>query len=146
MINRRHTTNRPARSNARRGSAMILALGYLAAISIFAAAFLTLIHRTMSNMARTQRTRAAVTIAEGGIDKAVAQLRAHGADYRGERGTPLGDGRFTVVAKPAGPAAYRIASEGWLTATHGPGARARVAAELQLDAAGRVRAFRWVET
>jgi hypothetical protein len=113
---------------------------------MFATAFLTLLRHTMSAMKEGQRRQVVVNIAEGGVDKAIAMVRAQPDTYRGERNVPLGEGLFTVHVEPAeAPRVYRIVSEARLAGIAARGARARVEARLALTPPGTVQELRWIE-
>jgi len=128
------------------GSALILAIGYLTVITIFATAFLTLLHHTMSAMKEDQRRQVVANVAEGGLDKAIATLRAQPDTYRGEQNVPLGEGLFSVRVEAAeAPRTYRIVSEARLVDVAARGTHARVEAHLVLTPQGTVRELRWVE-
>lgn len=131
-----------ARHASARGSALILAVGYLAVLTISATAFLTLLNRGIETLSRDERRQVCLNLAEAGIDTAVAALRAQGGAYAGERDTALGDGWFSVeVEAPAGGGAYRIVSRARLE----NGTWLAVAADVALGPDGTARVLRWEE-
>ncbi len=145
-MNARLTRERRRRSRATKGGALILAVGYLTVITLFATAFLTLLQRTMSSMKEGQRRQVVVNVAEGGLDKAVATLRAQPDTYRGEQDVPLGEGLFSVrVEAVEAPRTYHIVSEARLASVAARGAHARVEAQLVLTPQGTVEQLRWTE-
>ena len=128
------------------GTALLLTLGYLAAITLFVGGFITSLHRTMDRHARNEWQQQCQGIAEGGLAKAVAELRRSAGAYRGEEATPLGDGVFSVEVSETGSAGqYRIVSIGELRDGDLTTMRRRLVAEVRLDSGGVVRALRWVE-
>jgi hypothetical protein len=133
------------RRNASEGSALILALVYLFAITLFATSFITLLHQTMSHMTREERTQVCINIAEGGLDKAIVELQARGDEYQGERGTSLGEGRFTIEVIKESDGAYRVVSEAQLDGRAAKGAHVRLEARARLAADGGVKELRWLE-
>ena len=96
------------------GAALFLALGYLVVITLLATVVLKGVNRSMDASKADERRLAARSLAEGGIEKALATLRRD-AKYRGERHTALGDGQFTVEVAAAGDGAFAIRSVGELT-------------------------------
>jgi hypothetical protein len=135
-----------SQAKAKEGTALLITVGYLAAMTIFASTFLGFLNRTLSNRSSIERRQICLNIAEGGVDKALAELRTNPKDYRGEKNTPLGQGRFSVDVKPAGGAGtYLIVSTGELGAGDLVLSRAHVVAEVTLSAAGTVRELRWSE-
>ncbi|HIJ74248.1 MAG TPA: hypothetical protein HPP83_09125, partial [Candidatus Hydrogenedentes bacterium] len=73
------------------GTALLLAVGYVGAVSMLAAALLAALGHTITVAGKEEARQIAVAIAEAGIDKAVAELRAAPNTYRGEKQTQLGD-------------------------------------------------------
>ena len=135
-----------SRNSARDGSALLVAVGYLAAITIFASTFLSFLNRTISNQRRTELKQICLNIAEAGVDKAFAELRARPTDYRGEKDTPLGKGRFSVEIEPGERRGeYAIVSTAEVTNGKLVLARARVAVDVVLSGSGTVRELRWSE-
>ena len=133
-----------SRVQARDGSALLLTVGYLAAMTIFASTFLGFLNRTVSNRNWAERQQICLNIAEGGVDKALAELRTSPNEYRGEKDIALGAGRFSVEVK-RGDGAYLIVSTGELTDGEFVVSRARIVAEVTLSSAGTVRELRWSE-
>ncbi len=123
------------------GAALMLTLGYLAVITLFASAFLVSLHRTMDGSTRNTVQQQSMAIAEGGLEKALAELRHSAGAYRGELSTPLGEGTFSVeVTAVAQSNAYRIVSTGTLP----QGVQTCITAKAQLSAQGTVAATRWI--
>jgi len=128
------------------GSALLITVGYLAAMTIFASTFLAFLNRTASNRHQAELKQICLNIAEGGVDKALAELRVRGSDYRGETNTSLGKGRFTVEVKPAaGAGAYAIVSTGEIPDGKRVVSSVRIVAEVTLSSDGTVRELRWSE-
>ena len=128
----------------RSGSALVVTVVYLAVMTLFASTFIGYLNRTISSAGRAERKLVCIAIAEGGIDKAMAELRVRPDEYRGETNTPLGKGRFSVEVVP-GAEEYKITA----TAEIADGAvvmvRARVVADAVLTSSGSVRTLRWSE-
>ncbi len=133
-------------ARAKDGSALLITVGYLAAMTIFASAFLAYLHRTASNRHDAELKQLCLNIAEGGVDKALAELRAQGSAYRGEKDTLLGKGKFTVQVKPAGGAeAYAIVSTGEIRDGDFLVSSVRIRAEVTLSSDRTVQQLRWSE-
>jgi hypothetical protein len=100
---------------AQRGAALILALGYLMALTLFASVFYTAVHQTAGAERDAEKQQAAFNLAEAGIDWAIVQLRAD-ETYRGESAHTLGEGEFRVIVEPSGEdgRAFLITSTGYV--------------------------------
>lgn len=143
MTNRGHGVWRGANDE---GMALYLVIGFLAALMIASGAFFTLLHRTMDHARAVDRHQVCIHIAEGGLDKALAELRARPGSYHGEEETALGQGLFTVEVEPPQPSGtYRVASTGFLRDGPVVLARARVAATIAVAADGAVAVLEWKE-
>jgi len=124
----------------------MVTVGYLAAMTIFASTFLGFLNRTVSNRNSIEREQICLNIAEGGVDKALAELRANPIGYRGEKNTSLGAGRFSVEVKPVGKErTYSIISTGELEDSKLVVPRTRIVAEVTLSPTGTVQELRWSE-
>jgi len=126
--------------------ALYLVIGFLTALMIASGAFFTLLHRTPEHARAAERHQICLNIAEGGLDKALAELQARPGAYRGEQDTPLGQGVFTVEVEPArAPRSYRLASTGSLRDGTVVLARARVVATVAVAADGAIAVLTWRE-
>ena len=135
-----------SRAQANEGTALLITVGYLAAMTIFASTFLGFLNRTASNRNSIERRQICLNIAEGGVDKALAELRTNPNGYRGEKNTSLGAGRFSVEVKRGGEArAHSIVSTGELEDGKLVVSRARIVAEVTLSSTGTVRELHWSE-
>jgi len=135
-----------SRNTAREGSALLVVVCYLAAITIFASTFLSFLNRTVSDQRRTEIKQVTLNIAEAGVDKALAELRTRPADYRGETNISVGKGSFSVEVEPGDRRGeYRIISTAEVTNGKLVLSRTRVAANAVLSGGGAVRELRWSE-
>jgi hypothetical protein len=127
------------------GSALFVVIGYLAVIMILSGAFFTLLHVTMRHGNASQWRQVCLDMAEGGLDKALAELREDRDAYRGEAGTALGDGEFSVEVTPQGRDGYRIVSIGCIRYKQFVSNQARITADLTLGRNGNIDNLRWLE-
>ncbi len=100
----RRRFNRQRESNE--GMALLIVLGYVAAMTALSTTFLACVHRAADVNGDLKRSVLTTAIAEGGVHKAMAALLLDEA-YRGESNTPLGNGSFSVTVDPDGEG-YRI--------------------------------------
>ncbi len=138
---------KPRGLNRKQGGAiMLIVLGLLAIGSLLSASFYTMLNSGLSDVYQRARLQTAMNLADAGLEKAVASLRTDPA-YTGEDSTRLGAGVFSVaVTAGATPASWHIVSTGVFRPNQrNVHARARVVADLQLDAQGQVLALNWRE-
>ena len=87
--------NAPARIQEERGSALLVAIVLTIILTATVSGMFALLNAATTASTRSARLQSSILLAEAGIDKAAAALRADAA-YRGEQHTPLGDGEFSV--------------------------------------------------
>jgi hypothetical protein len=126
---------------ATEGLASIMALGYLAVLTLFAAGFLTCVNRTITETTAREQCLRCFYAAESGIEKAIAMLQ-HDSSYAGETNTPLDDTRVTVTLERAADVC-RITSTAHLAAD--PMTRRRIYAETRPMGPGMTAVLRWKE-
>lgn len=125
------------------GSALIAVVVYLLIVTSLSVAFFGTLHRAMSQARINEQHRQCRYLAEAGIEKALAELRAAPGVYRGEQNTPLGSGTFSVdVAPETAPGAYRIHATGALTDGQFVLAKCDETASVVFSGT-RIRALRW---
>ena len=128
------------------GSALLVTLGLLAAITLSVSVFLSAINQAMTQTSLHQRDRECAYLAEAGTEKAVAELRDTSGTYTGESDTPLGPGKFSVaVTRGEREGQYHVVSTGELRNNETALARSRVEAEVEIAADGTVRLLHWVK-
>ncbi len=126
-----------------KGSALIMAIVLIAVLGISNAALWKYLHVTLAQQARQERSEIAQHLAEAGLERAVALLRVDG-EYRGEQGTELGAGVFSVaVERTAAPRGYRIVSTGEITYEGATLAKRVLEAALLLSTDGAVQGYHW---
>jgi len=125
---------------------MILVLGFLMVMMAGSAVFFAVLHRTMTHAHREEQRAVCIDLAEGGFEKALAELRAGNGAYSGEEHAPLGAGTFSVAVQPGpGQGAYRVTATGFLRDGAVVLAKAGVAVEVVLAPDGAVRSIQWTE-
>ena len=143
----RHALNGAARHSAgQRGSAMIVVVVYLAIMTTFASAFFVALHRTIDQTGRRERQEMCMHIAEGGIEKAIAELQHNAEAYSGERDTSLGEGVFTTEIEVLNPfTEYRITASAWLRDSMAKGSRATLVANVRFSNHQNTCRVKWIE-
>lgn len=100
-------------SRDEKGSALFLALAYLTAMTILVSVAFSAVHQSMKGRLAAERHMVALAIAEGGLEKALWELERNPAGYRGETGSPLGEGQFSITVDPSDErGTYTIAAVG----------------------------------
>jgi Tfp pilus assembly protein PilX len=132
------------RRSSTRGSVLIFVMLLVAILGLGTAEAWRHLHMTLKESTRIEYALNAQHLAEAGLDKALAALRAH-ADYRGEADTALGMGRFSVTVTPAAdaPRSYVLLATGKAGEAEHPIATRTLRAMLVLDAKGGIRQYRW---
>ncbi len=134
-----------ARAAGKAGMALFLVIGLLAVLMIGSAAFFSLMNHTMSRAHTGEQRQVCLNLAEGGVDKALAELCARPNAYAGESDTLLGEGAFTVEVRPGNsPGTYQVVSTGFLRDGKYTLARAQVEADVVI-AGNRIESLRWTE-
>lgn len=128
------------------GVALLLTLGFLVVLVLFTSVFLASLNRAMTQQTVAERDQRGMAIAEGGLDKALVELRRAPDTYAGEENTPLGSGAFTVaVTRDGEPGLYRIVAAGVSRLNGPPGERACITAEVRFSREGVLRELRWLK-
>jgi len=97
-MNHNRINTRPASlGHDEKGSALFLALAYLTAMTILVSVAFSAVHQSMKGRLASERHMVTLAIAEGGLEKALWELERDPGGYRGETGSPLGEGRFSVT-------------------------------------------------
>lgn len=127
-----------------RGTALLVTVLFLLVVTTLASGLLTFLNNSVDYFADNSREIERRYIAEGGVEKALAELRTKGAAYTGEAATSLGDGTFSIeVRRSASFDGYEIASTASL-ADRGT-EETRILVEAVPEPDGAFRAVRWVE-
>lgn len=140
-----HRRRLAGRGPSEEGVALLLVIGYLAAMTIFLTAFLGALTHTLDREGIAEKRLIALNIAEGGLHKALAALQTRPNAYRGEEATALGEGQFTVeVHEGHLSGTYEVVSTGELGHSSLVVHRVRIGALLGFDK-GSLRILRWNE-
>jgi len=128
------------------GAALLMVLVLMAIGSMLSASFYSMLHIGLAGAYQRGRVQTAMNLADAGLETAVAALRLD-RRYAGQEDTPLGDGTFSVTVAPREkPGSWRIVSTGIFKRNADSfHAKARVVADLQLDAGSHIRALNWRE-
>ncbi len=128
------------------GTALLIAIGYVAILSIISSTFVVYLNRSISRTSVQERTVLARNLAEAGIDKALAELKSGNAAYTGETNTPLGQGTFSVsVTRGALQGEYIIESTGSILGGPITVATSRVKVRAVISPSGGIRKLAWQE-
>jgi type II secretory pathway component PulK len=96
--------------------ALLAVVVYLFIVTALSAAFFQTVHQTMDQARKAERRNQCLYLAEAGVEKAIAALRAYPEVYRSETDTTLGPGTFSVEVTPLAEAgAFRIRATGRLS-------------------------------
>lgn len=127
------------------GSALILVLGYLVVVTVLGAAFFVGVHRAINASMTREHHAVCLYLAEGGLDKAIAEVLAHLDNYTGESETRLGDGYFsTTIEGVPSSGRFSVVATSRLGGQDSVLARARLRADVGVEA-GRVVSLAWRE-
>ncbi len=128
--------------NPRNGSALLMAVVLVMVLSIGASAVWHYLHVTLKETTRQEKLTMAMHLAEAGLDKAVAALRAR-PGYKGEQKTPLGRGRFSVTVTKAAAGGFHLVSTGEVAEDGRVQGTVVLAAELTLGPDHTVKRYHW---
>ena len=132
------------RIGEQRGGALMLAVGYLAVMTLAASGFLAMLHHRMGVVRDQERAQWSRHLAEAGIEASLAGLIQDPAVYRGEADVSLGAGRFSVVVTPAPESgAYLVDSVGEVVYDGVVMDRQVVHVRVMLDTGGAIRTIEW---
>ncbi len=128
--------------NPRSGAALILAVVLVMVLGIGASAVWRYLHITLKETTRHEKLSVALHLAEAGLDKAVAELRAK-PEYRGEHKTALGLGRFSVTVTEESPNVFRLESTGEMAEEGRVQGMVVLAADVALGPDRMVQRYSW---
>lgn len=127
-----------------RGTALIFALVVVFILSVGTSVLWRQLHMNLEEQRRAWHREQAFQLAEAGLDRAIAQLRARGAAYTGESGVPLGAGHYSVsVSAGDSPGAYVIESTSRLEFATAGMDRAGLRGRVRLAPDGSVLTYTW---
>ncbi len=110
------------------GSAIIVAVTFIAVLGILVSAFLANILTAHYSAKRGYHRHIAFNLAEAGIDKAITELIQPRSTYNGEKDTPLGEGVLTVSVSESdeSPGEKIITSIGYLPDSINPKVKKKI--------------------
>lgn len=123
--------------NGERGSALLISLLLLLVLGMGSAAIWQGMHLEFKSATDQRHRDEAYYLAEAGMRKALAELRAQ-PDYAGEEQTSLGGGYFTVSVSAHSGGDYSIRSQGVLASDGLQQAQYVLQAEVTLNNTGQV--------
>lgn len=127
-----------------RGTALIVALTFLAVLMILTSAFVSNVLATTRAQSRLEAQTRSFYIADAGLNYALWQLEKQGANYTGESGFKYGDGYFDIKVSddPTEVTKRIITSTSWLEGYSGSSTRQSLRAVVKLEnREGRPRAI-----
>lgn len=128
----------------RQGGALMLAVGYLAVMTLAASGFLAMLHHRMGVVRDLERAQSSRHLAEAGIEAGIAGLLADAGAYRGEFNVVLGNGQFSVSVVPESQhGVYVLESTGEVRYDGVVMSRKVICVRVTLDAAGGLGALEW---
>jgi len=128
------------------GTALLLVIGYLAALTLFATVFVEGLHASLNEVYRAEQVQVCRALAESGVEKAIAELRRNPDNYTGEEATPLGRGLFSVTAaRTEARGVYEITGAGRLSLDEKSKVTARVVAQVSVDKNKALSVLTWRE-
>ncbi len=126
-----------------RGGALMLAVGYLAVMTLAASGFLAMLHHRMGVVRLHERAQVTRHLAEAGVEAALDSIAKSHAVH-GTELTELGAGRFHVTATPsAKPGTFTLVSTGELVYDSVVMERTELVVEIAVDPQGRITALTW---
>lgn len=125
-----------------RGGALMLAVGYLAVMTLAASGFLAMLHVRLSVARELERMQQCRHLAEAGFEAALAAV-AEDPDYAGEQHVPLGIGRYSVMITPHADHQLLIQAIGEIAYDGVVIEQRSLDVLVTLDPAGRVQAIEW---
>ena len=135
---------RRRRRHGERGTALIFALMVLLILSMGTAALWSQLHGNLAAQRRAWHKEQAFQLAEAGLERAIAGLRAAPDAYTGETDTPFGPGTYSVTVTPgAAPGEFTIASWGRLENASARFDRAGLRGRLRRAGDGAVAEYVW---
>ena len=135
----------------KQGAALLVAVGALAIVGTLAMSFFMVVHQAIKTEEDAYWKVVARSLAEAGVEKAVATLQTAGTQYSGEENTLLGDQTqcermFSTEVRPgAKVGTFEIRATGTVRTDLVVVKQAHVEALIEPGAAGRFRVTRWKE-
>ena len=104
------------RRTGQQGTALMFALFVIVILSLGTTVLWRQLHGNLEQSRMAWRQEAAFQLAEAGLNRGIAEIRAQGPSYGGVTDAPLGPGTFTLIVTPGNaPGTYEMTSTGMLT-------------------------------
>lgn len=126
------------------GSALVMAIAFLGAIVVLTALFWSSLSSRVAALTREEQDWQARQVAEAGLEKTVAALRAQQGGYSGEAPTSFGPGVFHSTVETITASEYRITAVGTVESNGIIRGQKAVAAQVRIGAGGVVQELRWL--
>lgn len=104
----------------RAGAALVMVLMLMAVVGTLGIGYWRQLHYSLAAVRLSAKEASALALADAGIARAVAELRAGHTDFTGVADQPLGQGRYRVALQRETDGAIQIEAEGSLGEAHDP--------------------------
>jgi len=127
-----------------RGTALMFALFVLVILSTGTALLWKQLHGNLEQQRRSWHKEQSLQLAEAGLERAIAELRAAPEAYRGSEAVALGSGVYTVRVTPDDTAGgYVLESHGKLEGAAYPYDHSVLRGTVRLSPGGQVLSYTW---
>lgn len=124
--------------HAERGAAMLLAVALMGVFAIVGGACWRHLHVSLAQVRDTAKAQLSRELAEAGLARAVAELRAGNTSFTGAERVPLGEGVYSVSLAPAADGARAVTATGALADGNTLRREVKIRALLHTGSAGQV--------
>jgi Tfp pilus assembly protein PilX len=130
------TRGKQNQKHPQRGAAMLLAVIMMAVFAIMGSAYWRHLHVSIAHARDGAKQQLSRELAEAGIARAIAELRAGHTTFTGVERVPIGEGIYTVELTPLEGTTREITATGALADGNELRRPVRIKARIHLDAAG----------
>lgn len=123
--------------HAERGAAMLLTVIMMGVFAVMGTAYWRHLHVTLSHARDNAKAQISRELAEAGIARAIAELRAGNVAFTSAERVPLGEGIYSVTLGPKSTNIQEVTATGALADGDELRRLVRIRATIHLDAAGR---------
>lgn len=125
------------RRHGERGAALLIAVVMMGVFAIMGTAYWRHLHVTLAHARGNAKLQVSRELAEAGIARAVAEMRAGNTAFTAADRVPLGEGVYSVAISPGPGDTREIIAMGALADGETLSRTVRIRALLHLDAAGK---------